>query len=675
MRARLLPLAFPLVIGCAPHEAAPPSPPPPPPPPTAAPTAAPPPAASKYDALDRRAFNQLAVRMNLPVFWAQDANGNKALDPDEVRELLFYPTSPAWVRDGKLSTELDRAYSDMLASLHAPAAVVPPAEAARRALVLDDLDQARPTLVYTDLRDLSAGDRAAARSIVEAAREIDRLYAIQTGMAALAGEVPADDVASQSLFRRNWGPKCKGPKTEKNPACSAIPGAPKRKVGVYPAKLQDDPKFCEALEKDKDSKALLAPFVVVREREGHLVPVKYSDAYAKDMQAVAAHLDDAAAALGPDEKALAEYLTAAAKAFRDNDWEGADEAWSKMAGKGSKFYLRIAPDETYWEPCSRKAGFHVSFARMNQDSFVWQAKLSPHQQEMEAALAKLIGPPYKERKVSFKLPEFIDVVLNAGDSRAPFGATIGQSLPNWGKVANESRGRTVAMANLYTDPDSLAVRRDQARSLLDGAAAAYLRDDAKSGLLSTVLHEATHNLGPSHEYTFHGKTDSQALGGGLASMMEELKAQSGALYYLEFLVKKGLVSEDDRRQSYVDSVVWGFGHIAQGMTNADGTRKPYSQLAAIQLGILMEEGAVVWDASAKAANGTDTGAFALHFEKFPAACEKLMRVVAQIKARGDKKGAEALAKSHVEGARVPQSIIAERVLRFPKNSFVYSVDL
>lgn len=669
LRSALLVLAF---AACAPREAPPPPPAPLPPP---APTAQPAPAPTPRDALERSTFNQLAVRMNLPIYWAADADGDKIPGPGEVRGLLFYPTSPAWVRDGKLTSEFELAYSGMLASLHPAAVELTPAEAARRALVLEELDQGRPTLVHSDLRGLSPTDRAAVRSIVAAALELERLFAIQTGAASLLARVPQDHAPSQSLFRRNWGPKCEAPKTEKNAACSAIPGAPKRKVDVYPTSLQDDPKFCEALEKHKDSKALLSPFVVVRESGTELVPVKYSDAYAQSMQVIAGHLDGAAAALGPDERAFADYLRAAAKAFRDNDWESADEAWSKMGSAGSKFYLRIAPDEVYWEPCSQKAGFHVSFARINKDSLTWQQKLVPHQQEMEASLAKLVTWPYRERKVAFKLPDFVDILLNAGDSRQAFGATIGQSLPNWGKVANESRGRTVAMSNLYTDPDSLRIRREQARSLLGKSSAELLKDDAMPGLLGTILHEATHNLGPSHEYKFQGKTDSQAFGGGLASMMEELKAQSGALYFLDLLVKKGVISEELRRQSYLDSVVWAFGHVAQGMWNEDGTRKPYSQLAAVVLGVLMEEGAVAWSPAHPAANGSDAGSFELVFDRFPAAAEKLMKDVARMKARNDKQGAEALAKKHVESSAIPHAVIAERVLRFPKNSFVYALDM
>ena len=88
----------------------------------------------------------------------------------------------------------------------------------------------------------------------------------------------------------------------------------------------------------------------------------------------------------PDESACSSPTShAAAQSFRTNDWNPADEAWAKMTVKNSKWYVRVAPDETYWEPCSHKAGWHVTFARINQGSIAWQDKLAPIQQEMEAA--------------------------------------------------------------------------------------------------------------------------------------------------------------------------------------------------------------------------------------------------------------------------------------------------
>jgi hypothetical protein len=244
--------------------------------------------------------------------------------------------------------------------------------------------------------------------------------------------------------------------------------------------------------------------VVVRERDksGTLEPVADSEAYRPLMEAVSGELRAAArAVVSPTEGAFKAYLVAAAQSFLDNNWTPSDEAWAKMSATNSAWYLRIAPDEIYWDPCTHKAGFHVTFARINRDSLAWQEKLVPVEQEMEEALAKHIGKPYAARKVTFHLPDFIDIVINAGDDRKDTGATIGQSLPNWGPVANEGRGRTVAMSNLYTDPDSMQARHEQAASLLTAESMALYEDSGLPGLLNTILHEATHNLGPARTTT------------------------------------------------------------------------------------------------------------------------------------------------------------------------------
>jgi hypothetical protein len=109
----------------------------------------------------------------------------------------------------------------------------------------------------------------------------------------------------------------------------------------------------------------------------------------------------------------------------------------------------------------------------------------------------------------------------------------------------------------------------------------------------------------------------------------------------------------------------------------DGThkRKPYSQLAAIQVGFLMDEGVLTFDPSEPAANGTDRGAFTIHFDKFPRAADKLMSVVGRVKAKNDKTEADAIIKRYVDGGRVPQPLITERELRYPRQSFVYAVDM
>ncbi|MCB9597300.1 MAG: hypothetical protein H6719_31535 [Sandaracinaceae bacterium] len=623
--------------------------------------------APAYDGLERLRFNQLAVQTNTPVFWASDADEDGAIDADEVRQLLFYPESEPFVADGALTDHFRETYEALVAANGATAPTDP-----RLAAVVEELSTTAPTLVETDLSDLPADHQAFADHMLRVADMIDGLYARQVGMTRLQDQV-ADDDASRSLFRRNWGPACRGATTERNEACSAIVGAPREPVDVYPIEMQSSDGFCATLEARDDSSALLTPFTVVREAEGALRAVPYTEAYANQMGPVATELRAAADALTDSaEEPLRTYLRAAAQAFQDNDWNPADEAWAAMNVRNSRWYVRVAPDEVYWDPCSQKAGFHMTFALINQGSLVWQDRLTPLQQRMEASIAEL-SDAYEPRDVSFHLPDFIDIVTNSGDDRDAFGATIGQSLPNWGPVSEEGRGRTVAMTNLYTDPDSAARRRSLAESIFTEATLAHYSDDAEPGLLSTILHEATHNLGPSHEYRTNGQTDDEAFGGGLASMLEELKAQSGALFYTAMLREEGIITEDRQNETYLDSIVWAMGHISRGMYTPTGQRKAYSQLAAVQVGFLMDAGVLTWDAEAMAANGTDHGAFSLDYARFPAAARDLMTLVMGIKATGNRAEAERVAARFVDGDVVPQATIVERWNRSPRATFVYAI--
>jgi len=632
-----------------------------------------------YDALDRATFNRMATRINAPIYWLADTNGNGVPDPSEIKSLLFYPTTEEWVKDGAFTAAFDVYYQRLVAASKAPG----PTDA-RQKLMLRELDGAASVLVNTDLSKASDETREVVKHVIAASKAVDQIYAAQLGIASLGGSVPSDD-ASQSVFRRDWGPSCQTPPLDQDPNCTAIPGVTKVVTDAYPASLQTGSDPCKKLESDPGTKDLISqPFSVIRKTPKGYAAVPFSVAYATPMKAVAMELRAAADAINDKndvtltnpggESAFKAYLNAAAKGFETNDWNPADEAWVAMNSHNSKFYLRIAPDETGYEPCSQKAGFQVSFAFINQNGIGLQDKLTPVEQSMEDSFAQLVGAPYRARNVSFHLPDFIDVIFNAGEARNAVGATIGESLPNWGPLVEAGKGRTVAMANLYDDPDSRAVRKKKAESLLGASVMAFYPVDQNSSSLETVLHEATHNIGPGGEYKLNGMSSEKAFGGDLSAMLEELKAQTGALYYLDVLQKKGLFSPDEVKHAYVDSVVWGLNHISRGMYNGAHQRKPYSQLAAIQIGFLMDEHAITWDDKATAANGTDHGAFVIDFDRMPKAVEKLMRIVGSIKAKNDVTGAIALSKKYVDGTVVPQAVIAERCLRFPSPNFVYAID-
>ncbi len=685
--------------------------------------------------LNRNDFNLAAVRLNLPIFWTFEETPSKEVTPANLVSLNFYPTSDSfvWKNDkGEFTKDFYLAYNQMVAVMKDSAfsavsnknsllylqwcdqhldsvieglkdpkssiddkadwdamkqkiaehisaeikkAQLDDAEKQRLSKVAEELDQGAVTLVSSDFSKSDEKERAFVEAMLKVGALIDNLYARQIGVDEILKQVPESDTMSRSMIRRNWGIDPQSPKMKDDKEARAIAGVDKVPVGIYPKDLQADPGFCAKLDARDDAETLLDHFSVVVKEGDDLKAVPYSEFFKDEMKAVSDALKEAATALEGNEKeaALKKYIDAAAESFLTNNWEPANEAWAAMNSTNSAWYVRVAPDETYWEPCSRHAGFHMTFARINPDALAWQEKLNPLQQDMEKQMASIAGKPYKARKVSFHLPDFIDIVTNSGDDRDPFGATIGQSLPNWGPVANEGRGRTVAMSNLYTDPDSLRDRKTLAASMLTEKDMELLKDSSGPGLLSTIIHEASHNLGPAHEYTVKGKKDNDIYGGALASMAEELKAQTAALWYIPYLVKKGVIDQNMANKTYADSIYWTFGHISRGMTTGDGVIQPYSQLSAIQLGMMLEDGAVTFDPDATAANGTDKGAFVFHLEKMPKTAERMMKAIAQSKAQGDKQALVDLQKKYVEGTIVPFDIIRERMLRLPKTSFVYSV--
>ena len=85
------------------------------------------------------------------------------------------------------------------------------------------------------------------------------------------------------------------------------------------------------------------------------------------------------------------------------------------------------------------------------------------------------------------------------------------------------------MTNFYTDPDSTAAFRRIRWSplLLQEAPLDPGALEADYGTMSTVLHEASHNLGPSAEYEVKGKKDAEVFPAAPSRPpSRELKAQT-----------------------------------------------------------------------------------------------------------------------------------------------------
>jgi len=216
---------------------------------------------------------------------------------------------------------------------------------------------------------------------------------------------------------------------------------------------------------------------------------------------------------------------------------------------------------------------------------------------------------------------------------------------------------------------------EQSRSLLCTATAGRVDPAVRYMTISTVLHEAAHNLGPSHEYRVDDRTDGQVFGGPLASTLEELKAQDRGAVFLRLARRPRDHEQGDADKTHVRDVLWSFGHIAQGMNDARGSRS-HTRNSRRCRWVSSTSRVLRWNAEEKAANGRDVGCFEVDLGKWPAAVETLRGSRSASSRAAIVRLAEKTRDEWVTDGTpwaALRGTIQERWLRARRASFVYSV--
>jgi hypothetical protein len=592
-------------------------------------------------ALSRDQFNALASQSGLP-FVVVD----KLADPAQlkIQDLEFIdPTQrDFFVKDGQFTSQFENAYKGL-------------AELQRRQTVGLSLAEGRTITIEADLSGISRAEKIMVEHLVNAAMRIDVLYMKQTGAWRYSSEVQTSDktdFSSKTFFKRNMGPWATAGRFASDPFANALPTFPKKHLGVYPSDVEVDESFLEKLR--ADPQGLGHQWTVVEKTSnGELKPVFYheSDLFHQDMQAVARELDKAAEAIKylKNEIYLYAYLRDAAAAFRNGDWDTADKSWAAMNMHNSKWALRVAPDETYWDLANTKAGFQFWFAKIDTKGAKLADGLAPFLQNMEDEISRLY-PLYEARKVNFEMPNTIEMIYRAGNHRSAMGATIGEKLPNFSNDVS----RMVVMTNYYGDSVSRQTAIEKAGIIFTDDIAKTYAPDRDVSTFDTLLHEATHGFGVNADVyyikdpaTGQEKKDSSgnfilsktALGGANSQVIEELKAQTGSLYYTGWQLEKGIIDQQTANKLYLDAILWAFGHISRGMGTAEEPRA-YSQLAAIQVRALLNGGAMT----------IEDGKFRLHYEKFHAVATELLTEVTRIQVTGDREAIQKIRDDIMPGA-------------------------
>jgi len=512
------------------------------------------------------------------------------------------------------------------------AGVPAPAVDPRQARLETEWNLYADTVISHSAAELPTGEKEMLRHLLEAAKLVEELHMLQIHPKDLEwrDRIMAEGTdVEKKLFFRYQSPWCADDPSEE---CCALAEKPKKEVGFgfWPEGFTD--AEYDGLGAQINGVELLSPFTVVRRKNGEkLVAIPYieTDIFGFKMKSVAAALR-AAAETAPD-KSLVRFLKSRADAFevaKPFPYDASDYDWIALQGG---WEVTVGPYETYKEPRQLKALFEMYVARENPEITADLVRFKKNLQTMEDALAALVGPEiYKSRKLDPRIAiRAVEVWMAAGDGRRDRGATVAYHLPNRGKPVDEGLYKKVMMVNhsLAFEPVSKA----RAALVLDEGQVPYV--DAMADIRNVTFHEFAHGFGAYSELQVKNAagtttTVKEALKEH-DSMMEELKADSVGLW----LVAKEGAAGDEAKKRYASGVMHSLGLLQYPL---EGT---YPRMVAIQLGWLLDKGALAWDSA--------SGRYKIDFDKMPAAVEALVERVAKIQLTGDYAGAKALVDAYV----------------------------
>ena len=342
-----------------------------------------------------------------------------------------------------------------------------------------------------------------------------------------------------------------------------------------------------------------------------------------------------------EEAAFKAYLAAAAQGL-PHQRLGAGERGLGGDGRAELASGTCAsrPDEVYYEPCAWKAGF----ARQLRAHQPGLARVAEEARAGEGARwrrrsRRSPAPPYKARDGQVQAARLHRHRRSTPATRATRTAPPSASRCRTGARSPRSGGRTVAMTNLYTDPDSRqTLKRADGVALLHGDRCEGARPIPRPALMTHGAARGRAQPRPGARVQGEGQdATTRSSAARSPRTLEELKAQTAALYFTEWLVEKKLLTPDEaERRARARRRLGLRPHLARHVRRRTARRKNYSQLASIQLGALRKAGALVWKAEEKAANGKDTGCFEIDLAKWRPAVDGAGEArCSGIKARGD----------------------------------------
>lgn len=476
----------------------------------------------------------------------------------------------------------------------------------------DRLNIYHPVELNADLSHLSTNQRAMLAVLIDASTIMDDLFWKQ-----------AYGSDYQQLLNNETDPQIRqfieinyGPWDRLNGDKAFLTHTSEKSLGAqfYPADMS---KAALQASQVKDANGLYS--MIVRDTQGNLASVPYSE-YFNDELTRAATLLRQAAALA-DNSEFANYLTMRADALLSDEYQASDFAWMDM--KTNPIELVYGPIETYED---QLFGYRAAFeSYVLIKDLAWSEKLA----KFAAFLPELqkglpVDPQYKAETPGANADlNAYDVIYYAGHSNAG-GKTIAINLPNDEQVQLEKGTRRLQLKNaMRAKFDHILVPISQ--QLIVPEQRQHITFNAF--FANTMFHEVAHGLGIKNTINDKG-TVRQALQEH-ASALEEGKADILGLYMVRQLLEKGAIDEGVIADYYVTFMAGIFRSVRFGASSAHGKANM------VRFNYFQEQGAF---------SRNEAGQYQVDIAKMSMAIDSLSELILKLQGNGDYAGVSQLVK-------------------------------
>src|ERR1700674_1157714 len=369
---------------------------------------------------------------------------------------------------------------------------------------------------------LSAREQQLVRKLVEACGYLESIYWRQSdpeGLTLYQSLASPRNRRDVELRRYLWINASRFDLLEQNKPLVGTETIPPGR-GFYPVGLTRDQVEQYVKEHPDQKAAIYDQFTIVRWQHETLEAVPYRIAFRAFLEPAAKALREAAQL--SDDAALAKFLRLRADALLSDDYFQSDLAWLEL--KNPKVDIIFAPYETYTDGLLGVKGSYGAAVMVRNESESKKLELfQKYVPEIQDPLP--LAPEDRPSKHGLETPmEVMDAPFRAGDLTHGY-QPVADNLPNDPRV-HEQKGSKKLFFKNFMDARVNYVVLPVARKLMEPEQAA--RVSGEGYLLTTIMHEICHGLGPAFARASSdksaGKVDiREAIGPGFSGL-EEAKA-------------------------------------------------------------------------------------------------------------------------------------------------------